>query len=500
MINPEKRNAIYYLYMQGMPIRKISRELEVDRKTVNSIIKQQGQMPGAKRSDRIELDEALLRRLYGQCDGYMERMHEKLEEEHGIRIGYSTLTRKIRELGLGRPKDQRCDQVPDQPGQEMQHDTSTYQVTLGERRLRLVGSLIYLRYSKCRYLKFYRFFNRFTMKCFLHEALTHWGWTASNCIIDNTNLARLRGTGKHAVIVPEMEQFAGRYGFQFICHELGHANRKAGNERSFYTVETNFFPGRQFESLEGLNRQAFDWATVKFANRPMSKTGLIPARAFEYEQSYLNQLPSYITPPYVDYTRHIDQYGYIAVNGNFYWVPGLKRYEVKVIQFPDAIKIYHHRDLLIEYRLPDPTVKNEKFSPPGRPKPKYQPENRKHSTHGEEKKLRAISKGVDTYLNFVLSQAKGKHKHHFIRQLYYLSKKMTAELFDQAVERALTYRIKDVDMIERIAALIMKEAHFQMPQVAVHEQFMNRPSFLEGRFTDEADLSAYGRLKEDDHG
>ena len=72
----------------------------------------------------------------------------------------------------------------------------------------------------------------------------HFGYSAGKCIIDNTNLARLRGTGKDAVICPEMARFAARYHFEFICHEKGHSDRKAGNERAFYTVETNFFPGR----------------------------------------------------------------------------------------------------------------------------------------------------------------------------------------------------------------------------------------------------------------
>ena len=70
-----------------------------------------------------------------------------------------------------------------------------------------------------------------------------WGHAAPVCIIDNTNLARLRGTGQDAVIVPEMEAFAKQYGFRFVCHEQGHPNRKAGEERSFWTVETNFLAG-----------------------------------------------------------------------------------------------------------------------------------------------------------------------------------------------------------------------------------------------------------------
>ena len=72
----------------------------------------------------------LLERLYRECDGWMQRIHEKLVEEQGIQVGYSTLTRMLRELGLGRSQPARCDRVPDEPGAEMQHDTSLYQVKL----------------------------------------------------------------------------------------------------------------------------------------------------------------------------------------------------------------------------------------------------------------------------------------------------------------------------------------------------------------------------------
>jgi hypothetical protein len=66
-----------------------------------------------------------------------------------------------------------------------------------------------------------------------------------------------------------------------------HSNRKAGNERGFFTLVTNFFSGRKFEDMDDLNAQAFEWATVRSANRPTGKTRLIPATAFEYEKAYL---------------------------------------------------------------------------------------------------------------------------------------------------------------------------------------------------------------------
>ncbi len=249
-------------------------------------------------------------------------MHEKLHEEHGIQIKYSTLTWWLRQLGITHNAKPRCERVPDEPGAEMQHDTSVYTVTLPGQPIKLVASLLYLRYSKRRYLRFYRSFERFKMKCFLHRALLHWGYSARQCIIDNTNLARLRGTGARAIMVPEMEAFARQYGFQFICHEKGHSDRKAGEERSFCTVETNFLPGRSFQSLEDLNHQALEWATVRMEHRPQGKARLIPAKAFEQEQAFLTALLPHLPAPYKLLERSIDEYGYVAFEANYYWTPG----------------------------------------------------------------------------------------------------------------------------------------------------------------------------------
>ena len=234
MIETDKRKAVFLLHQEGQSLRQIARLLGLSRNTVRTIIQQGGAPPPPhSRADKKLLDEELLRRLYQDCQGWMARVHEKLIEEEGVAVTYSTLTRRLRQLGISAPAKTRCQRVPDQPGAEMQHDTTVYQVELAGRRVRLIASLIYLRYSKRRYLKFYRTFDRFKMKCFFHEALLFWGWAARDCIIDNTNLARLRGTGAKAVIHPEMEAFAKQYAFAFRCHEVKHCNRK---ERvSYYT-------------------------------------------------------------------------------------------------------------------------------------------------------------------------------------------------------------------------------------------------------------------------
>jgi len=498
MIEPDKRNAIYQLHKGGMSLRRISQQLNVSRHTVRRIIEEKGCTPQITRKDKIEIDPQLLHRLYNECGGWRERIWEKLLEEEDIKIGYSTLTRLLRDLDFDDKRTKRSIHVPDKPGLEMQHDTSPYRIKINECLTSVIASLLYYRYSKMRYLKFYPSFNRFKMKCFFHEGLTFFGYCGRHCIIDNTNLARLRGSGANAVMAAEMSQFAQQYGFEFICHEIGHANRKAGNERSFYTVESNFFPGRRFESLADLNRQALEWATKRMAQRPVSKSDLIPAAAFEFEKSYLIKLPSYIHPPYQVQYRLIDQYGYISFLGNYYWVPDLSRQKVKVLQYSDSIHMYYKRKLLVQYSLPPEGIRNQKFTPPEKT-PKHQPSNRKKPTASEEKKLRSLCSEVNQYLDFAFNQSqKVGQKHRFIRQLYGLYQKLAPPLFVKTISRALTYRITNPQTIEQMAAQLFKEGNYRMPPATVDEDYKNREAYLEGCTSDEPDLCEYDRLLEEE--
>ncbi len=497
MIAADKRKAIYLMHQEGMSLKELVRRFKLSRNTVRAIIREQGEMPVSNRRDKIRIDTDLLGRLYLECDGWIQRVHEKLVEEEGVQVKYSTLTRLIRKLGIGRPQETRCDRVPDKPGAEWQHDTSVYQIKLADILNRLVASMMYLRYSKRRYLKFYRVFNRFRMKCFLHEGLMHWGYAAPECIIDNTNLARLRGTGRNAVMVPEMAAFAEEHGFHFVCHEKNHSNRKAGQERSFYTVETNFFPGRTFENLEDLNRQAFEWSTVRMNNRP-TDTGLIPAKAFEYERAYLVELPRHLPAPYRIHEHGTDQYGYVAFAGNYFWVPGMDRNDVKLLEYGDRLKIYLNRECVAEYPLPADGVKNQRFSPEGMPPPRYQPKNRRRPTEEEEKRLRAISPVVGAYLDFVLKEGGGIQRHRFVRELFALTGRMPHSVFIQAIERALRYQIASLETIERIALLYMTQDVPRLPRVEVDEAYREREAYLEGKLTDAPDLSIYDDLLEED--
>ena len=130
MIPEHKKEAIHTLHDEGRRKKEIARLLNIDPKTVRKILRSNGTGSAKVRKDKKVVDIELLKDLYERCDGYAERIFEILTEEHKSDIGYSTLTRLIREEGIGQKKNQRCHQVPDVPGEEMQHDTTVYRVKL----------------------------------------------------------------------------------------------------------------------------------------------------------------------------------------------------------------------------------------------------------------------------------------------------------------------------------------------------------------------------------
>ena len=109
-----------------------------------------------------------------------------------------------------------------------------------------------------------------------------------------------------------------------------------------------------------------------------------------------------------------------------------------------------------------------------------------------------MDKALDAYLNFAVPKS-GKSKHRFIRELFALYRKVAPTVFIQAVQRALKYHITDIPTIENIVALKLREADFHMPPPEIDQDYLHRDTYIEGDFSDEADLSIYDEM-EDENG
>src|SRR5205814_8248666 len=100
MIEADKRKAVFLLHQEGMSIREIARRLQLSRNTVRTILKQQGEMPTRRPKHKVRNAAELLARLYRECHGWAQRLHEKLVEEQRIQIPNSTAKRPVRDMGM----------------------------------------------------------------------------------------------------------------------------------------------------------------------------------------------------------------------------------------------------------------------------------------------------------------------------------------------------------------------------------------------------------------
>ncbi len=136
--------------------------------------------------------------------------------------------------------------------------------------------------------------------------------------------------------------------------------------------------------------------------------------------------------------------------------------------------------------------------PEGAAVPHQAPRSRKYGFKDEEKRLRDMGQVCRDYLDYVRSGACKIHqKPRFIRALYRLAKQISSTLFLNTMERVFEYRIASIASIERIAEQLIKQQMPEVPDIPPSNQYENRKSYQEGRFSTEADLKRYAQLLEE---
>jgi hypothetical protein len=227
------RTTVLELAKKGWTIRRIAVALNVSRKAVEGIIKSgEAKPPVIIRPEKAESHRDRIVELYADCRGNLVRVHEKLTDE-GAKLSYQALTGFCRRHEIGRAPKPPAGNYDFAPGAEMQHDTSPFSWKIGGvSRLVQIASLV-LCFSRMIFIQLYSCFTRFECKVFLTDAFTYFDGVCKTCMVDNTSVIRLKGTGKDMVPVPEMACFSKRFNFDFAAHEVGDANRSARVEGHF---------------------------------------------------------------------------------------------------------------------------------------------------------------------------------------------------------------------------------------------------------------------------
>ena len=256
MLDKDKRKAIPLLRKQGYGERKIARILKVSRTAVRKALREGGEVaPRPERQGKAEPNRERIILETRLCQGNLSLVHEELVKE-GIDIGYSTVARFVHDNELLKAPKPPAGRYEFGPGVEMQFDTSPHRPKFKNGKRKCQCASLAFKYSHAFFFQYYPRFSRFEARVFLTEAARYFEGVCGRCIIDNSNVVLLHGTGENAVPCPEFEVFGKRFGFKFEAHEIGDKDRSGAVERPFHYYENNFLRKRVFENFPDLNAQA----------------------------------------------------------------------------------------------------------------------------------------------------------------------------------------------------------------------------------------------------
>jgi hypothetical protein len=403
-------------------------------------------VPEIHRPEKAEPYRQQILELLTACRGNLVRVHEELVTG-GAALSYAALTAFCRRHGIGQTPAVAAGQYHFDPGVEMQHDTSPHEVRIDGRQYKAQTASAVLCYSRMLFFQIYPTFQRFDCKVFLTEALKQMGGVPEQVMIDNTHVVVLRGTGSEMIPVPEMEAFAERFGFRFVAHERGDANRSARVERPFSFIENNFLAGRAFTGWGDLNRQARQWCD-RVNSTYKKHLRAVPRELFAVERPRLKPLPSWIPEVYRLHERTVDVEGYVSLHSVRYSVPVCwigRRVEVR--ETSDRIEIQlDARHIVRHVRTLAPQQMRVTL-------PEHRPPRgagvKRSDPHPEEQAIVEAAPAIAAYVS-ALKQKGRKVPALALRQLLRLLKEYPREPFLAAVTEAARYGLYDLERVERM--------------------------------------------------
>jgi transposase len=459
MLDQSQRTAILELAQAGHSVRTIAHALCVSREAVDAVL-ESGSVD-VPRIVRAELGEKWRDEIvaqYSACKGNLVRVHEELVKQ-GATLSYPALTGFCRRHGIGHEPKKPAGRYEFKPGEEMQHDTSPCKAPIGGVLRAVQIAALVLCYSRLIFIQGYSAFRRFECKLFLTAALRYFGCTAGRCMIDNTHVVVLKGTGATMVPVPEMAAFGERMGFVFAAHEKGDANRSARVEGPFDYVQNNFLVGRDFEGWRHFNHEAVLWCDgVNATFSP--KLHASRRELFAAERPSLKELPIWVPEVYMLHQRIVDIEGNITVHTNRYSVPyPLIGRRVEVRELEQRIEVYDGPRLVASHARVEEARAAWVTDPAHRPRRGERPAR---SVPVEEQELLLAQPALRTYVTALKKHASGRGTLAF-RRLLKMVRDYPEEPLLCAVSRAEQYGLYDLDRLERMVLKQIATDYFVLP-------------------------------------
>lgn len=321
------QQAIQALAAKGFSLRWISRELNINRRTVARY----AAAPAAKCTTPDAKVTAGSRSSCALHAGVIEamaadgltaqRIWADLRAAHGFEGSYEAVKRFISRLKARTP--QRVWRVESQPGEEVQVDFMQGPMVVdadGKRRrtwiLRMVLSFSRKGYSEAVFRQDTESFLRA-----LENGLRDFGGSTHLLDLDNLKAGVLKADWTDPEFNPKFAAFCRHYGMTPMPCRPYHPQHKGKVERSVAYVRGSALQGRTFASLADLNRHLLHWEKAVADTRIHGTTRRQVGAMFEEERPHLQELPPSLFPAYQEAQRVVHRDGFVEVAKAYYEAP-----------------------------------------------------------------------------------------------------------------------------------------------------------------------------------
>ena len=368
VLKVQEQDSITQLAAAGWPIRRIARQLGLDRKTVRRYLRGAGAKAApteASKSPTIStpgsaepaeskspistagsegiaevVPEQKTRGVRGagrpgQCEVHSEYITQRLESglsaqriyqdlvgEVGFDGSYQSVKRFVRRLRQAEP--QRVWRVEVEPGEEAQVDFGTGAWVVdkqsGSRRRPWVLRVV-LGFSRKAYSE--AFFRQDT-EHFLRGVENAWrafGGVARTLNLDNLKAAILKYDWADPDLNPKLGAFAKHYGFAVLPCRPRTPEHKGKIENGIGYLKGNALRGRTFASLAAQNQYLAEWERTVADVRIHGTTRQQVSARFAIEKAALLPLPPNLFPVFHEARRSVHRDSYVEVERAYYSVP-----------------------------------------------------------------------------------------------------------------------------------------------------------------------------------
>lgn len=345
-----KSQAIIGLLQQGWAHRRIARELGVNRETVSHYAKIQkaatsnpaisttgsettpepnpaisttgsrGLSRGSGRRSSCEPFDAVIQ---AKCTLGLsaQRIFQDLVADHGFPGSYSSVRRYVRRIEETRPLPFRRMEV--EPGAEAQVDFGTGRwLREGDHRRKVHVLRVVLSHSRKAYSEAVRHQTAEEFIRLLENAFRAFGGCPKTLVPDNLKAAVLKADWYDPELNPKILAFCRHYSIVLLPTRPYTPRHKGKIERGIDYVQENALKGKEFSSLEDLNRYLKDWERTVADTRIHGTTRAHVGQVFELvERPVLQPLPADPFPLYEEGRRKVHRDGHVEVKRSYYSVP-----------------------------------------------------------------------------------------------------------------------------------------------------------------------------------